>query len=93
MYKIIDKTVSLISKVKPKSPDPFVIATPGMELKVTKNSAKDIVNKSVETSGGTVQLPQFSDIFPDEDPSLADETIIFEVSKSQYFEKFWPRFR
>ena len=78
----MDKTVRILSKVKPKSKEPFEIKTPGMELKVYKNSAKDLVNKSIETSGGSVKLPEsINDLFADEGPSLAEETMILEVSK------------
>ena len=78
--KILDKMTRILSKVKPKSPDPFVIKSSGMEMKLTKNSAKDLVNKEVETSGGKVELPALSALFPNDDPSLENETMVFEVT-------------
>ena len=71
-----------VSKVKPKSPNPFVINTAGMELQVLKNSAKDLINRQVETSGGSIALPSsLRDLFPGEDPdSLENDTMSFQVN-------------
>ena len=62
------------TKVKPKSPTPFSVKTAGMELKLLKNTAKDIIGKPLETSGGKIDMPSsLSDLFPGEDPTLLEQ--------------------
>ena len=72
-----------MSKVRPKSPNPFVVNTAGMELKVMKNSAKELIGKPMETSAGSIDLPSsLADLFPGENSAeLENKTMSLQVLK------------